>query len=273
MGIFLAGKTTRKTTHTRKLTELEKNIQFLEKKEFLYPYEKLKLDTLKERQILLHGPSISLTRDEIIESKSDDNERDNINSVENNPADTSPEKVKQSFPSAFILYKRAKVAEVKIQNPDYRVEKDFCVGSWSNMSDIEKKPYRDLAAAEKLKLGDRFRKNIKSKSKSLAEKKEAKKLSNMKRRDMLKEEEKDSKEKEQICKKKYAEVLQTRQKKLISLKAKGESLTTSVSVIKVEISVIQNLIEDKDTQNSSTKQKYLSLFKTHRNCEKKPKNT
>ena len=98
----------------------------------------------------------------------------------------------------------------------------------------------------KLKLGDRFRKNIKSKSKSLAEKKEAKKLSNMKRWDMLKEEEKDSKEKEQICKNKYAEVLQTRQKKLISLKAKGESLTTSVSVIKVEISVIQNLIEDKD---------------------------
>ena len=161
MEIFIAGKTTRKTTHPRKLTELEKNIQFLEQKEVMFPYEKLRLDSLKERQVLLYGlPSASINREVNVKTIRGDKElvaKSNPTEVaEDSLADTSHAKVKQSFPSAFIVYRREKVAEVKKQNSDYRFEKDFCVGAWSKMSGHEKKPYCDQAAKEKLKLGDKF---------------------------------------------------------------------------------------------------------------------
>ena len=137
------------------------------------------------------------------------------------------------------------------------------------MSDEDKKVYHDKAASEKVKLGDEFRKNIKSKAMSGAAKKEAKKQANMRHKSLLKEENKNREERQNACKQKYIEVLAKREEKLKELKAKGEIIASEVSGIKVETSITQKLLEEKESLNASLKEKYLVLFKTHRNCDKK----
>ena len=188
------GKDARKTTRPRKLSDTEKNIKFLEQKKHLFPYEQLKLNNMKEQQALLHGVPIESLENKNEKSSDDSGDMGRLkNTSENSSDEDSNLELKQSFPGAFVLYKREKIAEMKRITPAHKIGKDFSVDDWNRLTDNEKKVYHDRAAAEKLKLGKHFRKHIKSRGKSETEKKEAKRLANKKHKDM-KEGEKSAKE-------------------------------------------------------------------------------
>ena len=179
--------------------------------------------------------------------------------------------MKQSFPGAFVLYKREKIAEKKRLAPAHKIGKDFGVDDWKRLTDNEKKVYHDRAGAEKLKLGKHFRKNIKSRGKSETEKKEAKRLANKKHKDMKKGEKSAKKETEKVCEIKYGEVIEKRVKKMEVLKAQQEGLKEALSSVEVETSIVKKLSEEKDLMTFSVKEKYIKLFKMHKTCVKKLK--
>ena len=179
--------------------------------------------------------------------------------------------MKQSFPGAFVLYKREKIAEKKRITPAHKIGKDFGVDDWKRLTDNEKKVYHDRAAAEKLKLGKHFRKNIKSRGKSDTEKKEAKRLANKKHKDMKKGEKSAKEETKKVCEIKYAEVIEKRVKKMEVLKAQQEGLKEALSSVEVETSIVKKLSEEKDLMTFSVKEKYIKLFKMHKTCVKKLK--
>ena len=53
------------------------------------------------------------------------------------------------------------------------------------------------------------------------------------------------------------------------MKSKAQDMSAEVSEIKMETTITKKLIEDKESLNSSLKEKYNVLFKIHRNCKKK----
>ena len=174
-----------------------------------------------------------------------------------------------SLSQCIHLFKREKVSEMKLQNPDYKFKTDFCVDKWSKMTDGDKKVYRDKAADEKNKLGEEYRKDIKSKAMSDIEKKESKKLANMRHKSLIKEEKKIKEEMDAKCSEKYVKILGKRNEKLKDMKSKAQEMSAEASAIKMEITITKKLIEDKESLNSSLKEKYSALFKIHRNCNKK----
>ena len=202
-------------------------------------------------------------------AKGSEAERESNDSRKCSPYKLKRIKRKQAFPSAFILFKREKVSEMKLQNPDYKFKTDFCVDKWSKMTDGDKKVYRDKAADEKNKLGEEYRKDIKSKAMSDTEKKESKKLANMRHKSLIKEERKIKEEMDAKCSEKYVKILGKRNEKLKDMKSKAQEMSAEASAIKMKITITKKLIEDKESLNSSLKEKYSALFKIHRNCNKK----
>lgn len=267
------------------------NIKFLERKQPLFPYEKLRLDSLKVRQALLHGPpddkpiekELNLATVTFDVKDLNVEEEDEVSGTAKTPMKESEGgsnrkcslyklkkiKRKQAFPSAFILFKQEKVAEMKLQDPDYKIKTDFCVDKWQKMTDGDKKVYRNKAASEKNRLGGEFRKDIKSKAKSDTEKKESKKLANVTHYNLKKESKKIKAERDAKCSQKYVEILGKRKEKLRYMKSKAQDMSAEVSEIKMETTITKKLIEDKESLNSSLKEKYNVLFKIHRNCKKK----
>ena len=166
-------------------------------------------------------------------------------------------------------FKREQVIKFKKETPEMKIGKDFCVDLWKNMTKDEKKIYHEKAALEKDKLGEEFRRNIKSSSMSEAEKKESKRQSNLQNR-MISKEEKIKRENREInCKQRFSEIIHMREEKLKILKRKGAQLSSGLSEIEVEDSVIMKILEDKESQNTSLKEKYAVLYKTHKSCIKK----
>ena len=267
-----AEKANKRKPRPRKLTDLEMNIQFLENKSSLVPIERKMLDSYKERQALLVDLSLSkATSSELNENPKPVNENNNFN--ENTRVESvscsKPIRRKQAFASAFVLFKKEKLTQFKNENPQKKIDKDFCVDDWKNMTIVEKKVYHDKAALEKDKLGDAFRENIKSKSMGEAEKKESKKQANLKQRMMMQEDKMKRVNRENDCKQKYSNIIIKREEKLKALKLRGVLLSSQLSEEKVENSIILKLLRDKESQNVSLKEKYSALYKSHKNCNKK----
>ena len=257
-------KAGKRNVKPRKLTDLEMNIQFLEQKGSLVPIEQIMLDNYKERQALLTGYLGKEKESNIAENTTTEND----NSSEHTPVESTSLSIrkKQAFPSAFVIFKREKVLQFKKENPNEKIDKDFCVDIWKKMTSAEKKVYHDEAALEKDKLGGEFRKDIKLKSMSEAEKKESKKQSNLKRKILLQDEKEKKDNREKDCNKKYSEIIRKREEKLKALKSRGVMLSSSISEKRVENSIIMKLLKEKEFQNASVKEKYAVLYKIHKNC-------
>ena len=265
------------------------NIQFLKEKGGLSQYEKLKLQRLKLRHALENGYTLeSDSENEEVTVSSENHSKDHAPNIEKNEEilenqetpemggntdsrelqhkESTTRKDKQGFPSAFILFKRKKLLEV---NQDNKVEVDFGVEEWHNMTKEDKQAYVEEAALEKEKLGTDFRKDIKQKAKSLAEKKESRKLVNKRYKTLMKEANKKRDENNAVCVERYKEILQRKRDKLERMKAKTEKMTLEVSGMKIENSILKKLYDEKDSLNNSVKEKYHTLFKTHRSCKRK----
>ena len=190
------------------------------------------------------------------EELSDDSDSGDMGRLKNTSENSSDEdsnlELKQSFPGAFVLYKKEKIAEMKRITPAHKIGKDFSVDDWNRLTDNKKKVYHDRAAAEKLK-------------------KEAKRLANRKHKDMKKGEKSAKEETEKVCEIRYAEVIEKRVKKMEVLEAQQEGLKEALSSVEVETSIVMKLSKEKDMMTLSVKEKYVKLFKMHKTCEKKLK--
>ena len=265
-------KPDQKKIRPKKLTDLEINIQFLEQKGTLVPIEHKMLANYKERQAFLAGENYE--NSEAVEENGHGNDDTNKPTSDQDtpvkPTSSSKQvKKKQAFPSSFVLFKREQVIQFKKETPEKKIGRDFCVDLWKNMTTDEKKIYQEKAALEKDKLGEEFRKNIKSNSMSEAEKKESKRQSNLQHRNIMKEEKVKREIRENNCKQRFSEIIHMREEKLKILKRKGAQLSSGLSEIEVEDSVIMKILEDKESQNTSLKEKYAVLYKTHKSCIKK----
>ena len=246
-----------------KRSDLETNILFLENKPLLCPYEKLQLNNLKERQNLLKG----VTGETNVE-----NEKETESIAVDEPKNVKL-KLNQSFPGAFLLYRSDKMAKVREDDPhrQHAFGKKFALDDWNNMSYDEKKVYHDKAAGIKHELGDRYRQNIKAAGKTYDDKKESKKIRNKKYQEKMKAHKRCKEEAEVSCKIKYAEILQKRQDKLDSLKAKREQLALDISAVEIEISIVEKLTVEKEREGFDLKEKYQALYKIHKSCVKSKK--
>ena len=171
-----------------KLTDLERNIAYLEQKEELAPIEKIQLVNLKERQIReAEIKGIKTPEATEIQTKANDN-MSQSKGVEHAPhvnLEGKETRKKQGFLGAFLMFKNEKITQAKLVNPSIVIDKDFAVDLWKAMSQEEKKVYHDKASREKKTIGSDFRKDIKNRAKTKDEKKVARKVYNQKQRNIL----------------------------------------------------------------------------------------
>ena len=85
----------------------------------------------------------------------------------------------------------------------------------------------------------------------------------------MKEASKKREENDAVCVERYKEILERKRDKLERMKAKTEKMTLEVSGMKIENSILKKLYDEKDSLNNSVKEKYHTLFKTHRSCKRK----
>ena len=175
---------------------------------------------------------------------------------------------KQAFPSAFVLFKNEQIQKLKQTNLNSKIDKKFGVDAWGELSEEGKKVYHTQAAVEKEKLDGNYRKNIKLKSRSIAEKKESKKLSNRKYQNCLHEERILRENRVTKCKLKSREILIKRIDKLNQLKDRNDILSSEMAKVKVEETITNKVLEEKAADISNLKEKYAVLYKTHKHCKK-----
>eukprot|EP00092_Neocalanus_flemingeri_P009058 GFUD01009750.1.p1 GENE.GFUD01009750.1~~GFUD01009750.1.p1 ORF type:complete len:239 (+),score=77.83 GFUD01009750.1:132-848(+) len=131
-----------------------------------------------------------------------------------------------------------------------------------------KEPYRKQAREEKESLQDNFRKDITEKKNQLSpeERKEKKLQSDRKYKMKVKLRKAKKDEDDDFCVNKFREILEKKEEKMCKLRKLNETTKLNIDRLEVQLSVTNDMIEEKDLDINKLKEKYRTLHKIHKTC-------
>jgi hypothetical protein len=267
-------KPAKKKQKLMKVSEIDFKIMLLENRgPVLSDKERQRLESLKEQKALQarQGFNISKTAKVPSEWLGEINPaQTEMNTNENSPKSKMNSKgvIKQGYSNAFLQFRSEKKASLNSIDPKAKLDLNQVREEWKNMDDSAKAPYKKKAEEEKEQLGHNLRSYYLKKKSQISEddKKKARLEADRKHKVKLRFTKAKALEESKQCSIRFQEILESKTKQMSEEVEMNESLKRSTGKTRLENSLAEELIKEKEAEIEKLKEKYRFLHRIHKFC-------
>ena len=244
-----------------KVTELEYKILALERMPLLSSKEKERLDSIREQKVLHSSIGLNILKTAKVPREwISENNNEYVDKAVGENEELSSDK--KGYSNAYFQFRSERKKELIREDPGAKLDLKEISKEWKSMNDTLKEPYIKKAEEEKKQIGKKVKKSDLSKE----EKKERKLEIDRKYRLKVKLTNTKKSVDDELCQKKFEEVLEGRNNLMKKESDQSENLKVSEGKLKIENGLVLEMIKEKESEIERLKDRYKLLHKVHKSC-------